>query len=89
MRIRMLRTAAGPDGVFNAGKEYDVPARLGKQFIDGGAAELPGTVVETATAAPQDVETAAEPKADTTKPKKPGRPKKTAEPKADSGDSNK
>lgn len=40
MRIKMKSTAAGPEGVFMEGVVYPVPDELGKEWIDGGYAEL-------------------------------------------------
>lgn len=39
MRVKMLTTAAGPDGVFLAGQVVDVKDELGKAFVAGGYAE--------------------------------------------------
>ncbi len=39
MRVKMLATAAGPNGVFPAGQVVDVDEILAKAFIAGGYAE--------------------------------------------------
>jgi len=39
MRVKMLTTAASPDGVFLAGQVVDVDEKLAKAFITGGYAE--------------------------------------------------
>ncbi|MBC7193871.1 hypothetical protein [Marinobacter sp.] len=38
MRIKMLTTAASPDGVFLAGQVVDVTPKLAKAFVAGGYA---------------------------------------------------
>lgn len=57
MRVCMLTTAAGPDGVYNAGETWQVADELGRQLIAGRyavAAEVGGG--ETAIApAPAEV----------------------------------
>ena len=40
MKVRMRTTAAGPDRVCLAGKEYDLPDELAQQWIKAGAACL-------------------------------------------------
>jgi len=52
MKIKMKVTAAGPDGVLNEGKEYDVDNKKGRGLVDGGYA------VEVKAAAPAPVEEA-------------------------------
>lgn len=53
-RIRMFQTAAGPDGPFDAGKEYNVSGEIGSQYVNAGAAEWVEAPKETATrAAPE------------------------------------
>lgn len=39
MRLRMLKTAAGPDGVLSLGGIYDVPKAQGRPMVEAGAAE--------------------------------------------------
>lgn len=39
MRIKMLKTAAGPDGVLSAGSEYDVELEFGQALVMADAAE--------------------------------------------------
>lgn len=52
-RIRMFQTAAGPNGPFEAGKEYDVSGEIGSQYVSAGAAEWIGKEPkETATTGP-------------------------------------
>lgn len=56
MRVKMLTTAAGPDGVFLAGQVVDVDDRLAKAFIAGGYAEYleePKQVESTTLEAPE------------------------------------
>lgn len=38
MKVRMIKTAAGPDGVWMTGGIYDLPDALAKQFIGANAA---------------------------------------------------
>lgn len=53
MRIRMLATMAGPQGVYRPGDVLDVDETAGKSLVAGGYAELIGP--------PAPVETAEEP----------------------------
>lgn len=39
MHVKMLTTAAGPDGVFPAGQVADIDEKLAKAFVAGGYAE--------------------------------------------------
>jgi hypothetical protein len=39
MRVKMLKTAANNEGVFNAGLEYDLAPAVAKAWIARGAAE--------------------------------------------------
>ena len=39
MKIKMLTTAAGPDGVWPAGSVQDVSAKVAKAMVDGGFAK--------------------------------------------------
>lgn len=39
MKIKMLKTAAGPAGVLAAGESYDVELELGQQLVMAEAAE--------------------------------------------------
>lgn len=48
MRVRMLKTAANNDGVFNEGKEYDLAPELAKMWVARGAAVALEPLVETA-----------------------------------------
>ena len=61
MKIKMLTTAAGPEGVQIAGQVYDLPDVKAKAFIKAGAALAAdpkpvrprrGPVIETATNPP-------------------------------------
>jgi hypothetical protein len=36
--VRMVTTCAGPDGVYCAGRVYDMPRKLAEQLLLGGAA---------------------------------------------------
>ncbi len=55
MRIRMIKTAAGPDGVWIAGRVYTISDALAKQFIEVGAAiSLEPVVIETEVIEPQE-----------------------------------
>jgi hypothetical protein len=46
MKIRMLTTAAGPEGSFIAGKPYDLPDALAQKFLAARAAvEYVGPIV--------------------------------------------
>lgn len=38
MKVRMIKTAAGPDGIWMASRIYDLPDALAKQFIEANAA---------------------------------------------------
>jgi len=65
MNIRMLALQAGPNGVREIGKEYDVPEKEAKELINGGYAEpVKAKDVEAV------VEPTAEKKADKNKGKK-------------------
>ena len=44
MRIRMNQLAAGPDGTFEVGREYDVPDRTAAEMIRGRYADAVGPV---------------------------------------------
>lgn len=44
MRIQMLTLYAGPEGVREIGKTYDVPAAEAKELIAGGYALVPADV---------------------------------------------
>lgn len=39
MKIKMLKTAAGPDGVMSAGNEYEVELEFGQALVMADAAE--------------------------------------------------
>ena len=58
MKIRMLKTAAGPAGVMSAGSEHDVELEFGQALVMADAAEWLETppkaapVVEQAAAKP-------------------------------------
>lgn len=60
MRIRMTRTAAGPDGVKMAGKVYDVPVQEARALVAADAAVFlekppqPEPVMETASIQPEE-----------------------------------
>lgn len=54
MRIRMIKTAAGPDGVWIAGRVYTISDALAKQYIEAGAAISLEPVVETEAIEPQE-----------------------------------
>jgi len=55
MRIRMIKTAAGPDGVWIAGRVYTISDALAKQFIEVGAAiSLEPIAIETESMEPQE-----------------------------------
>jgi hypothetical protein len=59
MRVKMRTTAAGPDGVLQAGQTVNLPAEKTKAFIDGGyAEEVVLSQVELATAEPKEKATA-------------------------------
>jgi hypothetical protein len=53
MRVKMITTAAGPDGVFLAGQVVDIEEKLAKAFIAGGYAKtvekVERSVVESAS----------------------------------------
>lgn len=40
MKIRMFTTAAGPDGVFQAGKVYNLPKAKANAYLKAGSAHL-------------------------------------------------
>jgi hypothetical protein len=48
----MLRLAAGPEGVWPAGTEVNVPDDLAKALLEGGYAEAVATERETAAVEP-------------------------------------
>ena len=55
MKVRMVKTAAGPDGVWMAGRIYDLPNALAKQFIEANAAiSLEPAKIETEAVEPQE-----------------------------------
>lgn len=55
MRIRMKTTMAGPEGVRQAGQEYDVAADLAAQLVDGGYAELIAEPAAAKSPVPEDL----------------------------------
>lgn len=64
MRVEMLTTAAGPNGVLLAGKIYEVEAHLGREWCERGYARRPGATPrsepsEVATAEPEGEEAVA------------------------------
>ncbi len=70
MRVRMIAMAAGPDGAYAPGKEFDVPEPFGQDLVAGRYAEavtppVKAPAPETAQVAPP--ETAMLPRA---KPRK-------------------
>lgn len=81
MKIKMLKTAAGPDGVLAAGKDYDVELELGQQLVMADAAEWLEKPPAPKKAAPKVEAAAAEPVAETAeaKPRRRGRPRKKAD----------
>lgn len=53
MRVKMKKTASGPWGIFQAGKEYEIPQAIAMQFLKAGAAEaLEAVEIETAVINP-------------------------------------
>jgi len=55
MRIRMIKTAAGPDGVWITGRVYAISDALAKQYIEVGAAiSLEPIAIETESIEPQE-----------------------------------
>jgi 6-pyruvoyl-tetrahydropterin synthase len=57
MKIMMLKTAAGPDGNYQAGQKYPVSENVGRRFIEAKAAvlveaEVKPAVIETAAISP-------------------------------------
>ncbi len=56
MRVRMLKLAAGPGGVLQPGREFDLPSAVAVALIEAGAAEVVAVRVvdrgETATLPP-------------------------------------
>jgi len=54
MRVKMLTTAANPDGVWPAGQVVDVPIGVGQALIDGGYAQVvdEAKVIESAAIEP-------------------------------------
>lgn len=57
MKVRMTKTAAGPDGVRLAGKVYEVDAPEAKRLLNASAAialePLPAEEIETASVEPE------------------------------------
>lgn len=45
MRIKFITLLANPDGVFDANKEYDMPADVAKKLVKDGFAEALEEVV--------------------------------------------
>ena len=63
MKIKMITLYAGPNGVMENGREYDVNPALAKQLVDGRFAVMVGrepapVVIETAVAPVEFVEKA-------------------------------
>lgn len=54
MKIRMLKTAAGPDGVWMANNVYNLNYELAMRFIEAGAAVSLEPIIETEAVAPQE-----------------------------------
>lgn len=46
-RIRILRALAGPSGVYEPGRVYEVPVALARAWIEQGLAEEDTAVAET------------------------------------------
>lgn len=61
MKIKMIKSAAGPKGVFQDGKSYIVPDDLAKEFIQAGAAAPIKTKTEAAELSVDDAEKAESP----------------------------
>lgn len=62
MRLKMLRTAAGPSGTWLAGKTYAVADEMAKALVKSGSAEAldaPAEVEKVETAARKPAENAA------------------------------
>lgn len=52
MKVKMRTTSAGPRGVLDAGKVYDLPAKQAEELVEGGyAVEIASQKLERATAA--------------------------------------
>ncbi len=55
MKVRMIKTAAGPDGIWMASRIYDLPDALARQFIEANAAISFGPAkIETEAVEPQE-----------------------------------
>ena len=55
MKVRMVKTAAGQDGIWMAGRIYDLPDALAKQFIEANAAmSLEPAKIEIEAVEPQE-----------------------------------
>lgn len=48
MRVRMNTTSAGPEGVLQSGREYDLPPEEARQLLQGGYATPVKPEAETA-----------------------------------------
>lgn len=59
MRVKMLSTAAGPDGTFRAGETWALDPALANQFVTGGYAVAvdPDPVLVTTVAPPENAVT--------------------------------
>lgn len=55
MKVKMIRTAAGPDAVYVRGKVYDIPAEVAKRFLE---ANPPAAVDPSADPMPRPLEAA-------------------------------
>ena len=58
MKVRMLKLAAGPDGVFPAGAVVEMDEKTAKSFVDSGAAVYLEKEKGVETASVQQVEKA-------------------------------
>ncbi|MGH7243605.1 MAG: hypothetical protein ACREJD_09335 [Phycisphaerales bacterium] len=56
VRVRMVKTAAGPRGTFMAGQSYTLDEKTAKAFLADGAAIVDTDIRETAEADHSDVE---------------------------------
>jgi len=76
--VRMIKTAAGPDGVWLSGSVVEIDTKSGKRLVGGGyAVEVAGTGGrEVAVVAPAEVADAPVAK----RRKRPSKPRKKADP---------
>ncbi|MBI4800638.1 MAG: hypothetical protein HY794_18260 [Desulfarculus sp.] len=66
MKIVMMTSAAGPEGVLHAGREYNLPGKQAKALVAGGFAREVGQAPRLPLEPPPALEAAAQTQPETT-----------------------